>query len=702
MSLSADRLYELLPAVYRVRDAAQGEPLRALMALFARELEAIEENIDQLYDDQFIETCADWVAPYIGDLIGYRPLHGAIPAVSSPRAEVANTIAYRRRKGTALMLEQLARDLTDWPAHAAEFFEQLATTQYMKHLRPHAPATARIRSQAALRVRGGAFNTSAHTAEMRRPETGTGRYNIPSIGLFLWRLRPQRLSGLPLVPDPSDATGTKFRLDPLGADCALFREPQPEADIAQLSTPVNVPAPLSVRGMAAAVRAAQADADPDARSDDDYGPGESLLFLRPGGAPGSWQPVPVSQVTVCDLRDVGALWNHETTVPAGTIGVDPERGRVVMGAGVGGPLRASFNRGSARDIGGGEYQRTPAGESHVVALQRTAREGEALQPHLDVLAATGGRLLITDSLTCNETPVLRVAGVTAAGAEGLEVVVAAANGARPVVAASGNVVLDVGARGRLVLDGLVIAGGALTLAAAAPGDTEPREIVLRHCTLVPGLRLTPLGDPLTPGAASLVIEHAFAKLTLEACIVGALQIAPEAQAELSDCIVDATAATRPAYEGPAGTAGAPLTMNDCTVIGKVHAEVLVHVSNSILLAGRATGDTWPAPVWAARTQEGCVRFSWLPADAIAPRRHRCLPDDEHPQVRPQFNVLRYGQPAYAQLRASTPAAIRHGADDEGEMGVLHALAQPQRESNLRVRLDEYLRFGLHAGIFYAT
>jgi len=82
MSLDAARLYELLPAVYRIRDACQGEPLRALVALFARELEAIEENVEQLYDDQFIETCADWVAPYIGDLIGYRPLHGATAAVA--------------------------------------------------------------------------------------------------------------------------------------------------------------------------------------------------------------------------------------------------------------------------------------------------------------------------------------------------------------------------------------------------------------------------------------------------------------------------------------------------------------------------------------------------------------------------------------------------------------------------------------------
>ena len=179
-SLTAERLYGLLPAVYRLRDAEQGEPLRALMAAFAQQFAALEENIDQLYDDQFIETCAAWVAPYIGDLIGYRPLHGVTPKVASPRAEVANTIAYRRRKGTALMLEQLASDVTDWPAHAVEFFELLTVSQYMKHIRLHAPATANLRNLRATLLEGGAFGKFAHTPEMRRPESGAGATISPT------------------------------------------------------------------------------------------------------------------------------------------------------------------------------------------------------------------------------------------------------------------------------------------------------------------------------------------------------------------------------------------------------------------------------------------------------------------------------------------------------------------------------------------
>ena len=58
-TLNADRLYALLPALYRIRDDQQGHPLRDLVGLIAREFEALEENVEQLYDDQFIETCED-------------------------------------------------------------------------------------------------------------------------------------------------------------------------------------------------------------------------------------------------------------------------------------------------------------------------------------------------------------------------------------------------------------------------------------------------------------------------------------------------------------------------------------------------------------------------------------------------------------------------------------------------------------------
>src|SRR3954470_9760203 len=126
MTMSAERLYALLPAYDRVRDQESGRALEALIGVLSRTVAALDEDLAQFYDDQFIETCADWVVPYIGDLVGYRALYGTPGSTSSsadvghPRAEVANTIGYRRRKGTAAALEQLARDVTGWPAAVVE------------------------------------------------------------------------------------------------------------------------------------------------------------------------------------------------------------------------------------------------------------------------------------------------------------------------------------------------------------------------------------------------------------------------------------------------------------------------------------------------------------------------------------------------------------------------------------------------------
>ena len=52
------------------------------------------------------------------------------------------------------------------------------------------------------------------------------------------------------------------------------------------------------------------------------------------------------------------------------------------------------------------------------------------------------------------------------------------------------------------------------------------------------------------------------------------------------------------------------------------------------------------------------------------------------------------------LAATCPPEIATGADDEGEMGAWHFLQAPQRVRNLRLALDEYLRFGLEAGVFF--
>ncbi len=239
MNRFSDRLYELLPAVYRLRDADQGNTLKAFLDVIAEQVGLVEDDIGQLYDDWFIETCAEWLVPYIGDLLGVRGLHQT-EAGFTQRAYVANTLAYRRRKGTATVLEQVARDTTLWPARAVEFFQLLETTQYINHLRPANLRTPDLRQQNALELLDGPFDTIAHTADVRRIGSRRGKHNIPNVGIHLWRLRSYILENVELFPS-SGASDGRFTFSPLGNSAPLFNRPRTETTITHLAEEADVP-----------------------------------------------------------------------------------------------------------------------------------------------------------------------------------------------------------------------------------------------------------------------------------------------------------------------------------------------------------------------------------------------------------------------------------------------------------------------------
>lgn len=332
MSFDAQKLCSLLPAIYRIRDierargstgllsAAEASelatleaepalstdeqqrlaelldkrdrgPLRSLLAVLAEQIATVEESLEQLYDDQFIETCAEWAVSYIGDLIGYRALHPVTPKVTSLRAEVAHTIAFRRRKGTASMLEQLARDVTGWNARAVEFFQVLATTQYMNHVRPFNPYAPDPRRWEPLERIGTAFDSIPHTVDARRIESGRGRYNIPNVGLFLWRLDAYSLTRSPAVR----VDDRRHRIGPLGNDAPLFNRPETEDEITHLAERVNVPQQLSRRELHAHLATY-------------YGAARSLALFVNG------DEIPAAQVLICDLSDDGDSWACLRTV----------------------------------------------------------------------------------------------------------------------------------------------------------------------------------------------------------------------------------------------------------------------------------------------------------------------------------------------------------------------------------------------------
>jgi hypothetical protein len=665
----------------RLRQSALGGPLASLLAAFAEQIAVLQEDLDQLYDDQFIETCADWVVPYIGGLLGSHALHG-IASIASPRAEVAHTIAYRRRKGTVPVIEQVARDVTGWNASAVEFFQRLIVTQYMNHIRPHCVAAPDLRRWEPLERIGTAFDPVMRTIDVRRIASQRGRHNIPNVGVFLWRLNAYPLSGSPAA----QLDALRWRFHPLGIDQPLYTNPATEDEIADLATPLNVPEPIGRRVLNARLADYYRGADNITKSLRLYDDSTGIL-----------QPIDPAHVRICNLDDDGAGWAHVS--PIGIYTIDPLLGRIALPPGLPATVnvRVDFHYGFSADMGGGEYERAASFETAQAPPQLLRVPGQfaTIQAALNALNGAGV-VEITDSGRYAETLSI------SAGAD-QRVELRAANDHRPTLILGGPMTLAGAVRSEIRLNGLLIAGGGLQ--AMASGGNQLRRLHIAHCTLVPGLLLSPDCTPLSPAGASLTADAQDLEITIERSIVGGLRVDATGKVTAHDSIIDATATTRVAYAALDNIgAGAPLTLDACTVIGKLHATALPLVSNAVLLAATEGGDGWTAPVIATRRQEGCIRFSYVPLTARVPRRYHCLPESaSSPELAtPRFTSLRYGFAAYGQLGRSSGEQLLTGADDEGEPGAFHSLYQPQRETNLRVRLREYLRVGLEAGIFYES
>lgn len=231
------RLFDRLPEIYRTKDAEQLPPgqLKSYLALVEDAFSAIHENIESLYHDLFIETCDDWVIPYIGDLLGTSYLSGDPWTL---RADVADTIALRRRKGTLGAIELLTYNLTRWGVHSVELRENLVWNQHLNHQRPDEGGrppyrlrrepdesdqslrtlpganrrtvirggTVTLRDPAMLALLGTPFDPFAHMPDVKAPGTGQIRYNLPNLAIFLWRLAAYRLAVTkPLFVPPSTA-----------------------------------------------------------------------------------------------------------------------------------------------------------------------------------------------------------------------------------------------------------------------------------------------------------------------------------------------------------------------------------------------------------------------------------------------------------------------------------------------------------------
>lgn len=733
-----DRLYNLLPAIYRIRDAEQKYPLKALLRVIAEQVNVVEDDIAQLYENWFIETAEDWAVPYIANLIGYRPvLDAGVPSdgateqgrelnrILVPRREVANVIRYRRGKGKLALLELLASDVAGWPARAVEFFKLLNWTQNLNHQHQERARTVDLRDVDALDLINGPFDRIAHSVDVRRinSQRTRGRYNIPSVGVFIWRLKPYSVTYAPAYC-AENAGPHCLTFSVLGQDAPLFIKPEPEALPTHIAEELNVPAPIRRLAL-------------EKQVDSFYGAGKSITIWADGWAGfDSAQPIPSSAIISANLTD----WQYAP--PLKHIAVDPVLGRFVF------PpsqlpkkgVRVTYHYGFSDDMGGGEYHRTifdPSprevdGTAVNPSFYRVGRDqefhriGEALdkwkqdKPLDAVIELTDSSVFVEPiyiSLSKNQTLQLR-----------------AANRTRPVIRLLDwqtdlpdalSITMSQGSR--FTMDGLLVTGRAVHITGPERG-TGPEElppnchsdVVIRHCTFVPGWGINSKCEAKRPAEPSLELYNVRARLTIDHSIIGSIQVnenevtADPIPVSITDSILDATDPHKEAIGAP-GYSVAHIVLNIArsTIYGIVDVHAIELAQDTI----------FNHCLNVARRQLGCMRFCYVPAGCRTPRRYRCQPDlviqaakdrytdpaerasaiaSESLRVKPQFTSDRYGNPAYSQLGEHCALEIVRGAEDESEMGAFHDLFQPQREANLYTRLQEFTPAGMEVGIIRAT
>ncbi|MFJ3880195.1 hypothetical protein ACIPW5_22405 [Streptomyces sp. NPDC090077] len=711
MTTGAERnLYELLPAVHRRRDAEEGFPLRALLAVVEEQRALVRDSVRGQYADWFVETCQDWVLPYIGALVGYEALPGheealarggeeaaRLAAVVAPRRDVARTYASRRRKGTLAVLEDLARDVADWPARAVEFRTRLGRDQPVRRYSAYPPdagdrlregGLADLRRGAELDLVDGPFDRLAHTAGVRRVASAyaPGHEGVAGVGLFVWRLGAHPLTRAPAHCVDRDRGHYTFGV--LGNDTPLVTRPVREPAPTHVADETNVPAFIRRRAF-------------EERTAHYYGPGKSLCVWTDGDA-----PVPLSAIVAADLSDWGRVPGR------GQVAVDPVLGRIAFPArsapecGV----RVSYHHAFSAPMGGGEYPvaaapagpdaahyRVGPGEEFVRLTDAVARwyEEKRARP-----ARREAVIELVGSVAFQEQVEIRLD-------HGDRLTVRAESGSRPVLrlldwyADRPDALRLTGTgRGRGPLPSVRLAGLLVTGRSVRVRGPVGR-VEVSHCTLVPGWSLG--GDCRCehPGEPALELVRTPACLEVHHSIVGPVVVEADGARTgpnrifVDDSVLDATSERLPALGGPGGgCAYAELSARRTTVFGSVRAHEVGLVENCLL-----TG-----PVHVSVRGRGCVRFSYLPPGSRTPAPFHCEPaaSGDPARVVPRFTSTAYGTPGYGQLSAACAPEIRRGADDGSELGAFHDLFQPQREDGLRRRLAEYTPADASAGVLFVT
>ncbi len=756
----AERIWRLVPGIYRDEDARAASPgaLRAFVEVIASQAAAERRQIDRLWADSTITDCDDWAIPQIAALLGTRLISEANTA--GRRADVANTIGYRRRAGTLALLARLADDIAGWDAVPVEAFRWLWRTRHgLDCPERTGPVTqtpqhglARLNAFRAGEVLIGPFDDLAHLPDFRRLRGLSGRWNIPKVNLHVFRQSALLLRGV--TPHRFDAT--HYTLDPSGRDIPLFRPGRPARGTCKIGAEWEMRAPLTcalyndgsyavdpaVAGATigagllqlegAVFRTASALV---ARAERIKGAAltlaEGAALLETALLPSSNRANIVNDALAlalgtdpeADLLGPGVLfaanlarWESATPTPWPWVRalVDPANGRVLLGdpPAAGEALYSlRFHEGRFAPVGAGTHDRQPglAPAAEAAPLPDPPPAPGDPDPVAGFVLPAEGIHQVNDSRTLLHAP---DTDLTLTG----DLAVQAANGTRPYIrleatpagGAPARLVIDADAPGRsLTLDGLWLGmfetGQApVPDAAAAPKLAEIvlagnfDTVTLRHVTLDPG---------------GLRARH----VAGESFVIPAIRLVLEGA--ISRLVID-RCVTGPIEEAPEAAdrcSANRIEITDSIVIAEPGAPAFRgrHATLAIArstLFGRIEAarflieDSLVQGTLAAQDPQGsCVRYSAAVETAALgiPNAYRSV---AFAGMMPNhlFVSRRFGDPGLAQLAPTAPESLRRGAENSAEMGAHNRTLDAIKRDDLIFKLSEFTAINTITQLVFET
>ena len=581
-----------------------------------------------------------------------------------------------------------------------EFFELLATTQYMNHPGRRRARRADLRDHEALDARPAAGRRVRRLRPHRRvrgtrSEPAPGAVQHPERRHLPLARRSAAVSRSPLV-EPAEHR-RRFRFDPLGPTSRSSRSPRTEdRDHPPRRAARRAAAALALGGGSSATNVGRLlrrgpvsscsseQAGGRRRRCRSRGRRPHLRSLRrPGGAG-------------LGARAAGRQRRDRPGARPRHFGDGARRGRARL---------AHLPLGMALPIGGGGYTRQPLASSAPVPPSHRPGGGP-LQPLLDRSPAGGEALEILDSDRVRRGLTDATTTPAAARPRTTEVAVCRRRGPGAAVARRGDLGaarLDLAPRSTVVLDGLLVSGAPLVLEEVARrGDAAPRHPAPLHARARHHSR-TPDGEPRRRTRASLIVLHPFASVASTTASSGRSSRS-RARGSRSRTRSSTPALAqrrrlpwprrrRPAHrlaggrDRPATALRPPATSTSTRAPSSAAS---THPARCLQLAAPVAppaGDRrMAARCGPSARQVGCIRFSFVPDGSRTARRFHCAPATTRAasaRVPPRLSSLRYGDPAYMQLHGRHAATRSAPAPTtRARWASRHQLYAPQRESNL--------------------